>query len=271
MSVELDGRKIMEKTIPIVQEAASFIRKHFGETTAADIEFKEARSMVTYVDKEAEKILVKGLSSILPNATYLTEEDVTENEVSDLTWVIDPLDGTTNFLQGIPFFSVSVALRHRDKEVLGVVYDIMHNESFTAVQGEGAQVNGVPIGVKVSGALSDAVIATGFPYSNGAKSVGYLNILKVVLHQARGVRRLGSAALDLAYVAAGRLDGYYEYNLNAWDIAAGAILVREAGGKVVGFYDDDGWTDGKSVIAGKSERVKELRHIIQGELDRADV
>ncbi|MBX2816522.1 MAG: inositol monophosphatase [Saprospiraceae bacterium] len=258
----IDLSRLMMEVKPVVAEAAAFIATHFRKTTAEHIEFKDARSLVSFVDKGAEEILVKGLGALLPDATFITEEDVVENEHSALTWVIDPLDGTTNFLQGIPFFCVSVALRSDHDTLLGIVHDVVHGEVFETVLGQGALVQGAPMLISDHTSFSDAVIATGFPYDGDGKTSAYFGILREVQSHARGVRRLGSAALDLAYVAAGRLDGYYEYNLNAWDIAAGALMVQEAGGIMRGFRSDLDWIDGKSMIAGHSLLVQRLHDII---------
>jgi len=254
--------ELLEKCRPVVADAAAFIKRELGTITAEQIEVKEANSLVSYVDKKAEVMLVEGLSKLLPEAGFITEEDVTEDNPSELTWVIDPLDGTTNFLHGIPFFCVSVALRRGKETLIGIVHEAVRDEVFTASIGEGSFLGKRKLQLK-KGEFADALIATGFPYGSESYSDAYVAVLQQVMQQARGVRRLGSAALDLAFLAAGRFDGYYEYHLNAYDIAAGALLVTEAGGQVRGFYDADDWFDGRSLIAGPSETVAALQTIIE--------
>ncbi len=255
------GAELIAQCTPIIAEAAAFIKSQLGAISTDQIEVKEANSLVSYVDKKAEIMLVEGLSKILPEAGFITEEDVTDDNPSELTWVIDPLDGTTNFLHGIPFFCVSVALRRGRETLLGIVHEAVRGEVFTAVQGEGSYLGDQKLRIKTVD-LADALIATGFPYGSESYSTPYVAVLQEVMKHARGVRRLGSAALDLAYVAAGRFDGYYEYHLNAYDIAAGALLVTEAGGEVRGFYDLDDWFDGRSLIAGDAATVTALHGII---------
>lgn len=244
---ESELHELIEKVKAVVIEAAEFIAKEYGKVAKSDIEVKARNSLVSYVDKQAEVLLVEKLGAMLPTATFLTEEDTVENDRSDLVWIIDPLDGTTNFLQRIPFFSVSVALEAKGEMILGVVHGVMQQETFYAWKGGGSYLNGVKLEVTSPGGLADTILATGFPYV--ARSKEYLETFIELMQQVQAIRRLGSAALDLAFVAAGRFDAYFESNLNAWDIAAGALIVKEAGGTVSGFYEDDGWKEGKSIIA----------------------
>lgn len=219
------------------REAGQFIRAELGQVRAEHVREKEKNSLVSYVDIETEKMLAEALRPLLPEAGFLTEENTqTLHTGSDYCWIIDPLDGTTNFLKGIPVFSVSVALAFRLEPIIGVVYDIMQEEAFTAWLDGGAHLNGRRISVSDVGQLDDAIVATGFPYKAGYRPQ-LSEIFTEVLHHSRGIRRLGSAALDLAYTAAGRFDAYYETRLNAWDIAAGILLVREAGGRASNFLN----------------------------------
>jgi myo-inositol-1(or 4)-monophosphatase len=223
---------LCDKLISVAKEAGCFIRGELERVTSEHIEVKEKHSLVTYVDKETEKMIVTQLKEIFPEAAFLTEEGTTEQLTGkEYTWVIDPLDGTTNFLQHIPVFCVSIALVKNGRPILGAIYDPMQNESFYAWKGGGAWMNGKRIQVSQTPLLSDAVIATGFPYAR--KNISSLIVLlRLILEEARGLRRLGSAALDLAYTACGRFDGYYEALINPWDVAAGILLVEEAGGLV---------------------------------------
>ncbi len=228
------------KTVGIVKDAAVFIKQELGKVNAEHIHEKEKHSLVSYVDIETEKKLVTAFKALLPDSNFITEEGTpfTKNE-SEYCWIIDPLDGTTNFLKGIPVFSISVALAKGNEIILGIVYDIMQDSCFYCWKNGGAYCNGKPISVSTILNIDEAVIATGFPYQR--KWMENLNqILIEVLKTARGVRRLGSAAIDLAYTASGRFDGYYETRLNSWDMAAGILLIKEAGGKVTNFFGDEG-------------------------------
>ncbi|HUR31105.1 MAG TPA: inositol monophosphatase family protein [Saprospiraceae bacterium] len=231
----MDFALLLDSILKVTDEAAEFIRSQAGKVTAENIEIKSRNSLVSYVDKQAEKILVEGLGKIIPDSGFITEEGTVDQKTSEYTWVIDPLDGTTNFLQQIPVYSVSVGLLHDEQLVLGVVCDVEHRETFYAWRGGGAWCNGQRIYVSQRTEVSDAVVATGFPYSSKDVLPQLTLIFDYFLKNARGIRRLGSAAIDLAYVACGRFDAYYETSLNPWDIAGGIIIVEEAGGVVTDF------------------------------------
>lgn len=222
----------LEKTCTSVGE---FIKNEFGQVSRTEIGTKDRNSLVSYVDTEAEKMLVSALSNILPNAGFITEENTVASESRNLMWVIDPLDGTTNFLYSIPHFSISIALLENKDVILGVVYDVMQSRCFSAVKSLGAWENSKPIRVSPRIKKSEALVVTGFPYERELMLKERLAVLHHIIKNYRGLRRLGSAALDLAYVASGRFDIYYENTLNIWDIAAGALLVEEAGGKLTDF------------------------------------
>lgn len=221
-------------------EVATFIKAELHEVSDTDIETKDMNSLVSYVDKEAEKMIVKSLSQLTPSAGFITEEDTEDRHDKALTWIIDPLDGTTNFLQKIPHFSISIALMEAGEITLGIVYEIMLDNPYTAIKGEGAWEGTRKMSVSPTKEMLSAVVVTGFPYRRDINIDASLAVLKYCIIHCRGVRRLGSAALDLAYVAAGKIDIYYENALNIWDVAAGALLVQEAGGKI---SDYDGGTD----------------------------
>lgn len=216
--------------------------------SAADVELKEFNSLVSFVDKEAERRFVEGLSEIFPEAGFIAEEG-SGIRSEKFNWIIDPLDGTTNFIHGIPVFCTSVALEKNGEILLGVIFDPNHNECFAAAKNQGATLNGNKISVSVTENLAQSLIATGFPYYDFGKQDAYLNLLKAMMKETRGVRRLGSAAIDLAYVACGRCEAFYEYALHPWDIAAGIILVEEAGGKVTGFPESADPLFGTDIIA----------------------
>ncbi len=241
--------QLCQQARPLIVQTGAFIRAELGKVNHQDIVTKALNSLVSYVDQTAEKQLVAGLNRLLPEATFLTEEETVDTKHSDLQWIIDPLDGTTNFLHQLPVFSVSVALQKQGKIVLGIVYEINRDECFYAWAGGGAYCNDHPIRVSRNTALADSLIATGFPYYDYDRIKTYLQVLAELMKGTRGIRRFGSAAVDLAYTACGRFDGFFEYSLNAWDVAAGILLVQEAGGVVTDFSGGDNYLFGGEMIA----------------------
>ncbi len=241
--------KLCLQSCKIVRKVGNFIKQETGKVTAEAIETKSLNSLVSYVDKTAEEQLVQGLNILLPNSTFLTEEETVEQKDGEFRWIIDPLDGTTNFLHQLPFFSISVALQHHKQTILGIVLEINRDECFYAWKNGGAYLNNKKIKVNQTKTIGDSLIATGFPYYDYDRIQPYLETLDYFMNSTRGIRRLGSAALDLAYVACGRFDAFYEYSLNAWDVAGGAFIVQEAGGSVVDFKGGDNHLFGKEIIA----------------------
>jgi myo-inositol-1(or 4)-monophosphatase len=249
----MDIKNILDQALVVVEEAAVFIRSQAGKVNAADIITKSKNSLVSYVDQTAEEILVSGLGKALPEAGFITEEETVEQKTSAYTWIIDPLDGTTNFLQQIPFYAVSVGLVHNGIILLGIVSDVENKEIFYAWKGGGAWCNGKKIHVSQRSEMEEAIVATGFPYASRGNLPKLSAAFDFFLNHASGIRRLGSAAIDLAYVACGRFDVYYETTLNAWDIAGGIILVEEAGGKATDFKGEGHMLKNGEVIAAPHE------------------
>jgi len=208
--------------------------------------------LVSYVDVNAEKIIVEGLKQVLPEAGFLTEEKTVNDEDDTLRWIIDPLDGTTNFIHGAPIYSVSIALQQKNELLVGIVYEINLHECFYAWKGGGAFCNGKKISVTQISSLRDSLTATGFPYKEFPMMDRFFATLRFLFNNSHGVRRLGSAAVDLVYVACGRFDGFYEYNLNPWDVAGGALIVKEAGGTVTDFAGGNNFLFGKEIIASNT-------------------
>lgn len=202
--------------------------------------------VVTAADKAAEKVLIDHIREAYPDHSILSEESGADQHAGDYRWVIDPLDGTTNFSQGLPLFSVSIGIEHNGETVVGVVFAPYLNELFHAVRGEGAWLNGEPVSVSGKTTLEQSVVATGFPVDKLENPDNNLDNVARVMPLVRGMRRLGSAAIDLCYVAAGFLDGYWELNLHAWDASAGLLIVEEAGGSYTHFRFDRNI----SVVAG---------------------
>jgi len=228
-------QNITNQVTEIAKQAGDFIRQQRKTFTPDKIEFKGLNDLVSYVDKTAEQQIVAALTKVLPEAGYLTEEKTINRTGDRYNWIIDPLDGTTNFIHGLPVFSVSIALQEYDELVLGVVYEINQDECFYAWKDAPAWLNGNEIRVSSSASIDQSLLATGFPYYDFSKQPAYINLFTELMKSCHGLRRLGSAAVDLAYTACGRFDGYYEYNLNPWDVAGGLVIVRQAGGDVVNF------------------------------------
>ena len=258
----MDLLNILDKVKILTKEVAQFI-KHEATTFDRDrIEYKGFNDLVSYVDKESEKILISGLGAILPEAGFIAEEGTSEVKGDQFQWIIDPLDGTTNFTHGLPVFAISIALL-RDKEViLGVVHEINRDEVFYAIENGAAFCNDNIITVSASDSLDRSLLATGFPYYNFDKMPFYLSILDDFMQKTHGLRRMGSAAVDLVYVACGRFEGFFEYNLNAWDVAAGAFIVERAGGQVSDFSGGSNYLFGREIVAsGKIH--DEMLNVIQ--------
>ncbi len=241
---------ITEKVAEIALNTGTFIREERTKFSYEKVEFKGDSNLVSYVDKESEKQLIAGLKKILPEAGFITEEETTEQERKDFTWIIDPLDGTTNFVHGIPNYCVSIGLMHENKIIAGVVYEVANDECFHGWKNGGAYLNKKPIAISKATSFSDCVLATGFPYYEFERLNEYLKILNQLMKDTQGLRRMGSAAADMAYVACGRYGGYFEYNLNSYDVAGGIILVQEAGGVVTDFKGGDDYIFGREIVAG---------------------
>lgn len=251
------------KVIAISRLTGNFIRKEALAFDMRSVEYKGLNDLVSYVDKAAEKQLVRNLSKLLPDAGFITEEDTVDTLGKKYTWIIDPLDGTTNFIHGIPVFAISIALYEVNEPVLGVVYEINRGEMFSAYKGGGAFLNNKPIYVSANPTLSQSLLATGFPYYQFDKQPQYMQLFTDMMQKCHGLRRIGSAAVDLAYVACGRFDGYFEYNLNAYDVAAGAYIVQQAGGKVTNFSGGEEFIRSREILATNGKVAEEILSTIR--------
>jgi myo-inositol-1(or 4)-monophosphatase len=201
------------------------------------------------------------LKKLLPGAGFLAEEGTDTKSENEYLWIIDPLDGTTNFLHGVPIFAISIALMRNDKPVLGVVYEVSHDECFHAIENGKAYCNDNEIRVSPISSLNESLLATGFPYHHTEKKDQYLDIIRTFLEKTHGIRRLGSAAIDLAYVACGRLEGFFEYDLKAWDVAGGAFILQQAGGKVSDFAGGGNYLYGGELCASGNVHQQMLQII----------
>jgi myo-inositol-1(or 4)-monophosphatase len=254
-------QNLLQLLISVVEGVQELLPQNNDNNTP--INLKSPNQLVTETDIAVEKYLIASLQGLLPDAGFITEEQqITQNADKEYVWVIDPIDGTTNFVHQIPVFCVSVALLHNNKPYLGVVYELNAKEMFSAEKGKGAFLNGVPMHVSNRAELKDTLIATGFPYYDYERIDPYLNSLKAFMKETRGVRRLGSAAADLAYVACGRFDAFYEYSLSPWDVAAGILLVEEAGGKIAAFNAATDPLFGREIIAANLRIFNKVQTIL---------
>lgn len=229
------------------------------------VQWKGEVDLVTQADLESQALVLNTLLAAYPEHAILAEESVEkslQDRKSPWRWIIDPLDGTTNFVHSMPHFCVSIALEEAGELVVGVVYDPMRDELFEAVRGHGARVNGRPLQVGGCTTLDRALVVTGFPYDRRVNAHRYVPYVEAFLRVTQGVRRLGAAALDFAWVAAGRLDAYWEFKLKPWDAAAGVVLVREAGGQVTGHDDQSMSLDSRLFIASNPHLMPAMRQII---------
>ena len=253
----MDLKQLTDDVSLLCGEVAEFIRTEAARFTEASVESKSFNNLVSYVDKTAETLLVEGLGKLVPAAGFIAEEGTGERKEGH-NWIIDPLDGTTNFVHGVPCYCISIGLADGSDMLVGVVLEVTRNECFSAWKGGGAWLNGMAIRVSQRRRLQDSLLATGFPYDDFGREEQYMDLLRALMHKSRGIRRLGSAAADLAYVACGRFEAFYEYGLNPWDVAAGALLVREAGGTVTDFRNGDEWLFGEELVASNGHIHGEL-------------
>lgn len=238
--------------LPVAEKAARkagrFLLQHFGTIKAEDINQKSPFDFVTYVDHHAEKILVDHIRAAFPEHRIYAEEQNKQPQ-GGYRWIIDPLDGTTNYVHGHPVFSISLALEYEGELICGVVYDPTRDELFAGQKGYGATLNGRGIHVSNISQPEKALLATGFPFRQKQLLPAYLRCFQDLFLQVSGIRRMGSAALDLCYVACGRVDGFWEIGLSPWDVAAGAVIVKEAGGVITDFDGTDQAVWSGNVIA----------------------
>ena len=248
--------------IQAARNAARIIVRFVDRLDTIDVKEKYQNDFVTQVDELSEQEIMQTIRKAYPEHTILAEESGLHNSKNDFTWIIDPLDGTTNFIHGFPQIAISIALKYRDKLSVAVVYDPLRQELFTAVQGGGAQLNNRKIRVSSCTKISETLIGTGFPFKEKALFQTYLKLFETIFLQTAGVRRAGATALDLAYVAAGRLNGFWEMGLKPWDMAAGVLLITEAGGLVGDFQGKNNYIENGNLIAGNPKIYKTLQELI---------
>ncbi|MCC7256803.1 MAG: inositol monophosphatase [Gammaproteobacteria bacterium] len=253
---------LLNTAVKAARKGGDTALRYLNRVADLDVRSKARNEFVSQVDHAAEAAIIESIRERYPHHGFLAEESGT-HPGNEYLWIVDPLDGTTNFLHGFPVFSVSLALQVRGQLEVGVVYDPCRQELFTATRGGGAQLDGRRIRVSARPGLDGALIGTGFPFrSNDEWLPKYLAMLQAVMEATAGVRRPGSAALDLCYVAAGRLDGFWEFGLHAWDIAAGVLMIREAGGMVASLTPGGEVLDTGNVIAGAPKVHEALRALL---------
>lgn len=259
----MNKKEICRKTVEIVKLTGKYISGQHHHRHELKIEEKGTHNFVTEVDKTAEKMLVERLSRLVPEAGFIAEEGTKSTLGEIYNWIIDPLDGTTNFIHGVFPYAISVALVENDQPIVGVILEIGLNECFHAWQGGGAWLDDKIINVSNRSTLHDSLIATGFPHSNFSVFNNFMNTLDWFIKNSHGLRRLGSAATDIAYVACGRYDGFYQYGLGPWDVAAGVVILEEAGGRSADFKGGSNYIFGKEIICSNSLNHKEFVDIIK--------
>jgi myo-inositol-1(or 4)-monophosphatase len=252
--------------------AGQFILDNLGRISKNEVDIKKASDFVTRVDKESEKIIIDTIKENFPDHFFLAEESVKEDKTEGYRWIIDPLDGTTNYIHRYPVFSVSIAQEYKSEVILGVIYDPLREELFTAEKGKGAFLNKQPIKVSEVSSLKDSLITTGFPFRRKELIDLYLNLFQNVFLKVSDLRRAGSAALDLAYLACGRCEGFFEIGLSPWDIAAGEILIKEAGGVITDFGGGNEYLSTGNIVAGNpaihEKLLLEVKSIFAGIIDK---
>jgi len=254
---------LCNKVISIVKLTGNFIRKEAMQFDSNKIEYKGLNDMVSYVDKTAEQKLVQNLEKLIPDAGFITEEKTISREGKTYKWIIDPLDGTTNFIHGIPAYGISVALYEDGLAVIGVVYELNRGEMFYSYKGGSAFMNKKEIQVSINPDLKSSLLATGFPYYQFEKQPQYLKLLEEMMQKSHGVRRIGAAAIDLVYTACGRFDAFFEYNLQQWDFAAGCFIVQQAGGEVFDFSGGNDFFTKREILATNGKLTNEMLDAIK--------
>lgn len=270
--MKLDTSMFLDVAIKASGIAGEIILHNIGKLSLNDIDLKQASDFVTRVDRESEQVIISIIKESFPDHSILAEESAGKTLPAEYHWIIDPLDGTTNFIHGFPVFSVSIALEHNGEIITGVVYDPVRKESFTALKGDGAYLNCKLLRQLDGPDMSNALIATGFPFRKKEHIDKYLELFRNIFNRVSDIRRAGSAAIDLAYLAAGRCDGFFEIGLSPWDMAAGSLLIKETGGIVTDFGGgQDYLTTGNIVAASPAfhkEILNEVKSVFKGILDK---
>lgn len=267
-----ERKEFLDTALKAARLAGQVIINHLGRISKRDISLKQASDFVTSVDRESEKVIIGTIKEHFPGHLFLAEESLKECGKETYRWIIDPLDGTTNYIHGYPAFSVSIALEYEGEIISGVILDPLRNELFWAEKDTGAFLNGQRMKVSEVNTLNESLITTGFPFRSKEMIDTYLKLFKNLFLKVSDLRRAGSAALDLAYLACGRCDGFFELGLSPWDIAAGSLLIREAGGVVTDFAGGNDYLRTGNIVAGNpavhGEILEEVKKVFQGIINK---
>jgi myo-inositol-1(or 4)-monophosphatase len=254
---------MLSTAIRAAREAGAFLKHSVGKVKHVEMKKDEERNLVSEIDKASEAMIIRTIKEKFPDHAILAEESGGTQSTAEYTWVIDPLDGTTNFLHRLPIFSVTIGIEWKGEIIAGVVYDPNADELFTAERGSGAFLNGTRLHVSHASRLIESLVVTGFPYNISDNPDHAVERFEHFLMECQGIRRLGSAALDLCYVAAGRFDGFWEVSLNPWDMAAGILIVKEAGGQVTDFSGGAASIYKKQILASNAIIHQSMLQVLQ--------
>ena len=257
------GEEFLTTAVTAARISGDIILKNLGRLSTSDIQSKQTFDFVTKVDRWSEAVIMKTIREKFPHHLFLSEETLQQKGNGDYRWIIDPLDGTTNFIHGFPVFSVSVALEYKKEIILGVVFDPLRDELFHATKGSGTYLNNTKVRVSDTKTFENSLIATGFPFRKKEMIDHYLDAFKHIFEKVSDIRRAGSAAIDLPYIAAGRVEGFFELNLSPWDIAAGSLLITEAGGSITDFEGGEQYLLTGNLVAGNKKIHAEILQIIK--------
>lgn len=266
------NNNFLSTAVKAARLAGEFILDNLGRVSKEDVSMKQASDFVTRVDKDSEQIIIKTIKNSFPNHSFLAEESGKESDSEHYRWIIDPLDGTTNYIHEYPMFSVSIALEYKGGIISGVIFDPLRNEIYTAEKGKGVFLNGKPVKVSSVNSLKNSLITTGFPFRKKEMIDMYLKLFRNIFYKVSDIRRAGSAALDLAHLACGRCDGFFELGLSPWDIAAGSLLIKEASGVITDFGGGEDYLLTGNVVAGSpalhKEILEEVKKVFKETIDR---
>ena len=262
---------LLNIAVDAARRAADIINYAAQRLDRIEINTKQQHDYVTEVDRQAEHVIIETIRAAYPNHAILAEESGHTPTTDDITWIIDPLDGTSNFVHGFPHYAISIGVKEKNRLRLGVIYDPVRQDLFTAINGKGAQLNQHRLRIDPHKQIATALLGTGFPFRNKDKLRAYTELFEVIFSHCDGVRRAGSAALDLAYVAASRLDGFWEVGLKPWDIAAGALMIREAGGLISDFSGQENYLSNGQIITGPTKVYKAMLKVIHPYAQRFEI
>jgi myo-inositol-1(or 4)-monophosphatase len=266
MTPHLDFTQLPEWMVAakaIIADTAAWILHERSTFSPEKIEHKAFNDLVSYVDRESEQRLKAAFEKLIPGSGFIGEEGGSYDAQADWRWIVDPLDGTTNFMHNVPAYCISVGLQYKGETLLGIVHDVPRGEVFEAQKGKGAFCNGQKISVSATPDLSGALLGTGFPHVKKESMGDYLAVIQAFLASSQGIRRFGAAALDMAFVACGRLDGFFEMGLKPWDVAAGALLVHEAGGIVTDFQGGAEYLFGRQIVTSNGALQQAMLEVIE--------